>query len=215
MKPTILVGKPGCGKTTFATRLLTLLGVHHQLYPCGGVADSSLAGTARHWSTGNTALPVSVAVRYRTASPGIVLDEVARAGTSRHNGNMLDALLSMVEPESSCRYLDPYLESEINLSGVCWLGTANDLESVPAPLRDRFRIIAFPSPSVEHLPALANRILKSLIADQGLQVAWATRLDGVELEALADTWPSGGSLRGLRKLVECVLAARDRHTASA
>jgi hypothetical protein len=212
MKPTIFIGKPGCGKTTFSVRLLSVLGIRHQIYPCGGVADSSLAGTARHWSTGNVALPVGLAARYRTASPGVVLDEISRAGTGTHNGNMKDAMLSLVEPVSACRYLDPYLQSEVDLSAVVWLGTANDLESVPAPLRDRFRIIAFPSPGIEHLPALANRILQSLVEDQGLPSAWALPLDGVELEALAETW-SGGSLRGLRKLVEGVAVSRDLHMA--
>jgi ATP-dependent Lon protease len=91
-----------------------------------------------------------------------------------------------------------------------WLATCNGLEGLPAPLRDRFRIIAFPSPTLEHMPTLANALLRRAVADLGLSAAWATGLDGVELAALASAWPRGGSLRGLHKLVGAVLAARDQ-----
>ena len=211
LKPTLFVGLPGCGKTTFATRLLSELGIGCQIYPCGGVSDSSFAGTPRQWSTGNPSLPVSLVARYRTAAPGIVLDEVSRAGTSRHNGSLVDSLLSMLEPVSACRYLDPYLQSECDLSHVAWLATANDLDTLPAPLRDRFRIIVFPSPSIEHMPVLANNLLERAIEDLGYAACFEPRLDRVELEALAAVWPKSGSLRGLRKLVEAVLAARSVH----
>jgi ATP-dependent Lon protease len=187
---------------------LTELGVAHQIYACCGVSDSSAAGTARQWTTGTPSLAVSLAARYKTAAPGIVLDEISRTGSGRHNGSLTDALLAMVEPVSARRHLDPYLCSETDLSAVIWLATCNDLEGVPAPLRDRFRIIGFPSPTLEHMPALANAILRQAVEDVGLSAAWATGLDGVELEALAATW-TNGSLRGLRKLVEGVLAARD------
>jgi len=60
LPPTILVGLPGCGKTTFAIRLAELLNLQFEIVPCGGVADGSLGGTARRWATGQAALPVSV-----------------------------------------------------------------------------------------------------------------------------------------------------------
>ena len=209
MQPTILVGSPGCGKTSFAIRMLDLLGVRHALYACGGVADASLAGTPRAWTTAAPSLPVSLIARHRTASPGIVLDELEKAGTGRHNGNLVDALLSMLEPTSSSRWHEPYLQSECDLSHVIWLGTANSLDGIPAALRDRCRVIRFPSPSVEHLPVLAASLLREAIEEQGMSTAWATPLDGTELSALAGAW-KGGSIRSLRRLVDCVLAARDR-----
>jgi hypothetical protein len=215
LRPTIFVGKPGCGKTTFATRLLAELGIGHQIFPCAGVSDSSFAGTARQWSTGTPSLPVSLVARYRTAAPGVILDEISRTATGHHNGSLTDSLLSMLEPVSACRHLDPYLQAECDLSAVVWVGTCNDLENLPAPLKDRCRVIAFPSPGPEHMPTLANAILRRVVEDMGLSAAWATALDGIELEALAGAWPRGGSLRGLRKLVEGVLDARNHGMARA
>jgi hypothetical protein len=214
LKPTIFVGRPGCGKTTMAMRLLTELGIGHQIYACGGVSDSSLAGTARQWSTGTPSLPVSLVARYRTAAPGVILDEISRAATGHHNGSLVDALLSMLEPASACRHLDPYLQTECDLSAVIWLGTCNDLKNLPTPLKDRCRVISFPSPGLDHMPTLANALLRRAVEDLGLSAAWATGLDGVELEALAGTW-TNGSLRGLRKLVEAVLDARNHGMARA
>jgi ATP-dependent Lon protease len=82
----LVVGSPGSGKTTFAARLLDVLGVPCEMFSCGGVADAALAGTARRWSSGEPALPVALVERHLTASPGIVLDEVEKVGTSRKNG---------------------------------------------------------------------------------------------------------------------------------
>lgn len=207
-RPTIFVGKPGSGKTTFAGRLFDVLGIQHTVYSCGGVSNSSLAGTPRRWSTGEPSLPVSLVTRWQTAAPGIVLDETEKAGTSRHNGNLLDSLLGLLEPRSSSAWHDPYIQAEVDLSHVLWIGTANSLDGVPGPLRDRCRIIVFPEPQAEHLDALAPVLLQKVVAAKGLDVRWAVPFDGDELEALRRVWP-GGSIRLLTKLIEGLLGARE------
>ena len=209
LRPTILVGSPGCGKTTLAVRLLETLSVPHTIFPCGGAADSSVTGCSRKWATGTPSLPFALMHSHRTASPGIVLDELEKVGTGHHNGNLLDALLSMLEPRSASRWLDQYLDAEIDLSHVLWLGTANSLEGVPSPFRDRCRVLRFPDPRPEHMPSLANALLENLLLERGFDSRWVVPLDGLELEALAQHW-RGGSIRKLNRLVEGVLATRDR-----
>ncbi len=145
--------------------------------------------------------------RHKHAGPGIVLDEIEKVGASRHNGNAHDVLLSFFERQSNASFFDPHLQADCNLSHVSWLATANSLDGVSAPLRDRCRIIMFPEPGVEHLAVLAPRVMLELLADQGLDARWASPFDDVELDALASAWP-GGSIRKLRRLVEGVLAAR-------
>ena len=207
IRPTILVGSPGCGKSRFATRLLKVLNLPHDLIPCGGVSDGAFAGTPRRWSTGEPSLPVALITRYKAAGPGAILDEIEKVGTSRHNGQVHDALLAFLERETASRFHDPYVQAPCDLSHVTWLMTANSLDGLSAPLRDRCRVIPFPEAGQDHLAVLSRQILAELLADQGLDHRWVSPLDEIELEAVTKAWP-GGSLRKLRRVIEVILASR-------
>ncbi|QPC91610.1 AAA family ATPase [Mesorhizobium sp. INR15] len=210
VRPTILVGTPGCGKTRLARRLYEELAIPYELVPCGGLSDSALGGTARRWSSGEPSLAVMAIRRHRNAGPIIVLDEIEKIGTSRHNGNFHDVLIGQFEKETSSRWFDPYVESACDLSHVSWVMTANTVATIPPVLRDRCRILAFPEPGPEHLAVLAPRILERVYADSGHDPRWATPFDATELAVLAANWP-GGSIRQLERLIETVVEARGRH----
>lgn len=207
IRPTILLGSPGSGKSRFARRLLNVLNVPHDVVPCGGISDGAFAGTARRWSTGEPSLPVALITRYRIAGPGAVLDEIEKVGTSRYNGQAHDALLAFLEQETACRFHDPYVQAPCDVSHVTWVMTANSLEGLSAPLKDRCRVVEFPVPKGEHLPLLTHRIIIDILADQGLDPRWAPVLDAAEMEAISESW-AGGSLRVLKRMVEIVLATR-------
>ncbi|HET9147022.1 MAG TPA: AAA family ATPase [Acetobacteraceae bacterium] len=208
MRPLILVGPPGCGKTEFAMACLRELGLPSEVYGCGGINDSAIGGSARHWSTGQPALPVDLIRRHRIANPAIILDEIEKAGTGHHNGNLLDTLLGMLEPGSARVFHDPYLQAAINLSSIIWIGTCNDASKLPGPLRDRCRIIAFPAPGADHLVTLAASCLDQIRVARRLDRSWCPDLAPDEIEALAGVW-QGGSIRKLRRLVEGVVQARE------
>ena len=208
IRPTVLLGAPGVGKTRFCQRLMSALEVPHAVFSCGGVSDSSLAGTARRWSTGEPSLPLSLVRQHKVGNPCIVLDEMDKVGTARHNGNLHDALLGLLEQQSALRWFDPYLQAPVNLFCVIWLGTANSLEDWSGPLRDRVRILKFPSPRPEHLEALSGALLEQIAAERGQDSRWVSPLTGHELDALRSVWP-GGSVRKLRRYLEGVLAARE------
>lgn len=209
LRPTILVGAPGSGKTRFAKELLDALRVPWILTPCGGMSDSAVGGTPRRWHTGEPSLPVAAIRRHACAGPAVLLDEVEKASTSRHNGALVDVLIGMLGDETSSRYLDPYLECECDLSQVSWLMTANEIAPLPAALRDRCRVLPFPEPGPEQLPLLALRLLERHYVATGHDSRWATPLEACEINALASTW-SGGSIRVLERLVEQVAATRER-----
>jgi hypothetical protein len=213
LPPMILVGAPGCGKTSLAADLMDTLGIPRTVYPCGGTTDGSLAGTPRRWSTGEPSLPVSLMATHLVSSPGIILDEIDKAGTGTQNGRLQDVLLGLLEPKTSKCWQDPYLEAAVDISHIIWIATANSIQDVTSPLLDRCRILSIPAPSVSHLSGLAQAMLRTACVERGLDSRWAFALDGEERQALATAW-KGGSLRGLRRMIDCVLDARD-HSFSA
>ncbi len=212
IRPTIFVGGPGLGKSRFTERLLHHLGIPSMTFPCGGVADSSFAGTSRQWNSGRPALPVSFLRQTECAGPAIVLDEIEKAGFSQHNGSVWDALLGLLETETARRWFDPYLEAPVDLSYISWLATANSIESLPSPLRDRFRILSFPEPTLRDLGPISLALVRQLTEDRGLDERWGMPLSQEELDCVSSYW-QGGSIRKLTKLVEAVLEVRERFTA--
>jgi ATP-dependent Lon protease len=121
-------------------------------------------------------------------------------------------LLGFLEPETASRYPDPALQTHIDLSQVSYISTANTLDALPGPLRDRFRVVTFPKPEAGDLDALLPAIIADLASESGLDSRWVDPLAGFERDAVAAHW-RGGSIRRLRRVVEIVLRARDKTTA--
>lgn len=209
MRPTVFLGAPGSGKTRFARRLTEELSAPYEFISCGGLSDGAIGGTARRWSSGEPSLPVMAVRHHECAGPVVILDEIEKIGTSRHNGNMHDVLIGLFERETSSRWHDPYVQARCDLSHVSWLMTANSLEPIPVALRDRCRVLRFPDPGADQLSLFAARILKRLYIEAGHDPRWATPLEGFELDALGSVW-TGGSIRRLERLVEELHKARER-----
>lgn len=209
LRPMILLGAPGSGKTEFTKRLSKELGAPFEVISCGGLSDSAIGGTARRWSSGEPSLAIMAVRRHRCAGPIIILDEIDKIGTSRNNGNVHDVLIGLYEPVTSSCWHDPYIQAPCDLSHVSWLMTANSIEPIPGALRDRCRILRFPTPGADQLPTLAPRILERLYIDAGYDPRWAKPLEGFELDALAKVW-TGGSIRRLERVVEGLRKAREQ-----
>jgi hypothetical protein len=207
-RPTVLVGRPGSGKTWLCVRICQELNIPHRIFTCGGVSDSSFNGTSRQWSTGRASIPLQMVRQHRVANPAIILDEIEKVGIGRQNGNLIDGLLVMLEPLNSSRVFDVYLEGEVDLHRVLWLATANDAGALHPALLDRFRILEMPDPRAEDLLAVLPGVTSAVVGRRGLSPEWITPFDVVELGIIADLWP-GGSIRRLTRVVEAILDARD------
>lgn len=209
LPPTCLNGPPGCAKTTLAIDFCRRIAIPHIVYAASGSADGSMGGTSRQYSTGRVCVPLQVSAQSGIANPVVIVDEGEKIATSRHNGSASDVLLTMTEPASSKRFFDPYLECPVDLSAVSYLMTVNDPSLLSQPLRDRFRIVDVPAPGPEHVPVIVRGIVDDIRASRGSAGGFVEDLAPDEIELLARDWKPG-SMRGLRRAVETVLATRDR-----
>ena len=209
IRPVILVGPPGCGKSRMVRALARAAGVPVRAYDCGSAFDSSFGGTSKQWSTARPSFPLTTVAETCYANPIVLLDEIEKAGTSNHNGNLGASLLGFTERETARAYPDVGIESPADLSHVCYVATANDDAHLPSPLRDRFRIVRVPAAGIEQLPDLCRSIVAELADDAGISPAFVEPLAPDELDVIARAWGDDRSIRTLQRLVRGTLAARD------
>ena len=134
------------------------------------------------------------------------VEDVVQA--SRNNGSAFDALLPLLERDQARRFVDPALEVECDLSMCSFLLTANDIDLVPAPLKDRCRVLRVPAPEWKHIGPIIDRIIGDIAEERGVGRQWFQPLAQDEMEIIKQAWTSG-SLRHLRRIVETLLDGRD------
>ncbi len=181
------------GKTAAVRAVAGGLGLALRIYNAAGAADGSFGGTSRQWSTGRASIPLQAILQEGVANVVVGVDEIEKASLDRRNGSLSDTLLPFLERESSKSIFDSYIETNVNLSAVSFLVTANSMDGVPGPLRDRLRILEVPAPGREHLPVVAANLISEIRAERGLDEAWMPGLDADELALLGRHW-KGGSL---------------------
>lgn len=209
VKPVCLVGPPGCGKSRMVRRLGELLRSSVYRFDASGSADNQFAGTSKGWGNTEPSVPVRAVHQSRSANPIVMVDEVDKAGRHR-SGSLWDSILPLMERETASRYRDQSLDCQLDLGLVSYVATANGVDHLPAPLRDRFRIVRVPSPTLQHLPAMAAAVMRDVAAEDEAR-AGDEPMAADELAIVGKAWErSKFSMRALQKIVVATLDARDQ-----
>jgi hypothetical protein len=170
LRPLLLVGPPGNGKSRYARRLAEIFGLPKLTIACAGSTDSmSVRGTSRGWSSSRPGVILELLQRHGSAQALVIWDEIEKSSPSQHNGRMWDISLQLLERETAHRFFDECLEMHCDLSAVNHVATANSLNPLPRPLIERFQVMHAPSPQPEHFDALLSGVLDDLADEFRLQ----------------------------------------------
>lgn len=196
-----LVGPPGVGKTSLARSIADALGRQFVKISLGGVKDESEIRGHRRTYLG--ALPgrlIQAMKKAGTTNPVFLLDEIDKIA-SDYKGDPASAMLEVLDPEQNSHFSDHYLEEEYDLSQVLFVATANYLENIPAPLRDRMDIIHVDSYTEQEKAEIATRyLIPRQLEAHGLEASQLTIADGVVMEMIQYYTREAG-VRQLERLV--------------
>lgn len=200
-----LFGPPGVGKTSLAKSIADALGRKFIKQSLGGISDESEIRGHRRTYIG--ALPGRILKAMKdvgTVNPVFLLDEIDKMSSS-YRGDPASAMLEVLDPEQNANFYDNYLEEEYDLSKVLFITTANSLDTIPGPLRDRMEIVDLSSyTEFEKFNIAYKHLIPKELIRHGL-TADKFEVEDAAMYAIIQNYTREAGVRELDRLIQTLI----------
>lgn len=201
-----LYGPPGVGKTSLGRSIAAALGRKYVRVSLGGLHDESeIRGHRRMYIGAMPGRIIKNLMKAGSSNPVFILDEIDKVSQATVNGDPSSALLEVLDPEQNNAFHDNFLDIDYDLSKVMFIATANNLNTIPAPLLDRMELIEVSGYITEEKIEIARRhLIPKEMENVGMDKQHAVKLPKATIEAIIESYTRESGVRELEKKISKV-----------